>query len=104
MPDHDPPIIDNTLRLTADENGFLQLVAEFAGTPDQRTKNQLAEFLRNTDMERVRRIGFEILGQSAVDLRDDERKLAERFKKMVVDYRRNIEIFNAMGPSDSVLR
>jgi hypothetical protein len=94
--------IDETLRLTSDENGFLQLVAEFADTKDPKAREELSKFLQDTNLERVRRIGSAIVGTPMADLREDERKFAERFKKMVIDYRKNIQIFNAMG-QESVL-
>lgn len=89
--------IDNTLRLTSDENGFLQLIAEFADTKDPKAKEQLTEFLRTTDLERVRRIGSAIVGQPVGDLHADELRLAAKFQKMIVDYRRNIRLFDSIG-------
>jgi|GEM_PF-4501661 len=74
------------LRLNSNENSLLLLIAEFAETSDPRNRKELDELLdsKDADQLRVRRIGSAIVG-----------KVAERFKRMVADHRRNARLFNS---------
>ncbi len=87
------------LRLNSNENSLLLLIAEFAETSDPRNRKELDELLdsKDADQLRVRRIGSAIVGKPLFsDLTPDELKVAERFKRMVADHRRNARLFNSM--------
>ena len=83
------------LRLNSNENSLLLLIAEFAETSDPRNRKELDELLdsKDADQLRVRRIGSAIVGEAVEGLSADELKVAERFKRMAAENRRNVRYF-----------